>query len=87
MGQEALQVTAECTASEMLQRPGLPHQGKEGRVEFLVLLDTGEEDSVGTALGSHHPFLLPNRARKGTLGSISKSLLQTFRTHSKGVFF
>lgn len=40
-GQTALQVTAEGTTAKMLQGPGLPHQGKEGRVESMVLLETG----------------------------------------------
>lgn len=81
VGQAALQVTAERTAAEVLQRPGLPHQGKEGRVESMVLLETGGEDSVRTALGSGHPLLLTGP------GSISKSLIQTLRTHSKAIFF
>lgn len=40
-GQTALQVTAERTTAKMLQGPGLPHQGKEGGVEPMVLLETG----------------------------------------------
>lgn len=42
------------------------------------------EDSLGKP---PPPPTSPNRARKVTTGSISKNLIQTFRTHSEGVFF
>lgn len=38
VGQAALQVGAERTAAQMLQRPGLPHQGEKGGVETLMFL-------------------------------------------------
>lgn len=43
MGQAGLQVSAENTAAQMLQRSGLPYQGKEGRVELAVLLGIEQE--------------------------------------------
>lgn len=52
VGQAALQVSAEHTAAQMLQRPGLPRQGEEGGVETLMLLGTergAQRGSLGKA--------------------------------------
>lgn len=52
VGQAALQVSAEHTAAQMLQRPGLPRQGEEGGVETLMLLGTergAQRGSLGNA--------------------------------------